>query len=61
MLGHIIEQAQARGMLMMDRDELYRWWIFRRETEVDLNGPEPVALPPGHEFALALDALEPMG
>jgi len=61
MLGHIIEQVRARGMLMMDGDELYRWWVFRRETEVDLSGPEPVVLTPGDEFALALDALDPPG
>ncbi|MCD6360752.1 MAG: hypothetical protein J7M38_07785 [Armatimonadetes bacterium] len=60
MLPHIIEQAHARGMIMMGGDELYRWWVFRRDTEIDLSGAEPRAVTPGDEFDLALDILEPM-
>ena len=58
MLPHIIEQARARGMLMMGGDELYRWWTFRRATEIDLTGPKPVAITPGDEFGLQVDVLE---
>ncbi len=58
MLGHIIEQARDRGMLMMDGDTLYRWWVFRRDTTIDVREDEPVALTPGSDFTLELDVLE---
>ncbi len=61
MLGHIIEQARARGMFMMDGDGLYRWWGFRRDTQIRFDGGTPVAVTPSDEFTLELDLLAPMG
>lgn len=61
MLGHFIDQARARGMLMMGGDELYRWWVFRRQTVLDLDSDQPRARPPSADFELAVEVMEPLG
>ena len=60
MLSHIIEAAQARGMVCMGGDDLYRWWVFRRQTEIEIHDGKSSVVTPGDEFSLELDTLAPL-
>ena len=59
MLSHIIEGSQDRGMISMTGDQLYRWWTFRRATQIELADDTPAVVPPGDEFEVELEILPP--
>ena len=61
MLSHAIEAAHARGMACMGGDELYRWWVFRRNTRIEMRDGQASAVTPGDEFPLELETLAPLG
>jgi len=60
MLSHIIEAGRARGMVCMGGDELYRWWVFRRQTQIEIRGGQASVIAPSDEFSLQLETLAPL-
>jgi hypothetical protein len=60
MLPHIIDEAHARGMAAMGGDEMYRWWTFRRQCELDCSGDSPRLVTPGDEFEAEIEVFPAM-
>lgn len=60
MLPHIIEQARARGMAIMDGDEIYRWWTFRRGCRIEFGPDGPTLAAPDDRYRTELDVYPPM-
>ncbi len=60
MLPHIIEQARARGMTVMDGDAIYRWWTFRRRCRIDFGSDGPTIVAPDDRYQVELDDYPPM-
>ena len=60
MLPHTIEQARARGMAIMDGDEIYRWWSFRRACRIEFGPERPAIAAPDDRYRAELDDYPPM-
>lgn len=60
MLPHIIDEARSRGMTVMDGDEMYRWWTFRRGCEIHMSGEGPRLVTRGDEFEAELEVFPAM-
>ncbi len=60
MMPHIIEQARARGMTVMDGDQMYRWWTFRRGCRIETTPAGPSIAAPDDSHQAELDVFAPM-
>ncbi len=60
MFTHIVEQARDRGMTVMDGDEMYRWWTFRRACRIEFGPDGPAVVAPDDSFEAAPDVFPPM-
>ncbi len=60
MMTHIIEQARARGMAIMDGDEMYRWWTFRRNCRIEFGPDGPEIIRPDESREIELEVFPPL-
>ena len=61
MLPHIIREALARGMMVMDGDEMYRWWSFRRACRIESDDHHPRLIAPDDSFRAELEIFPAIG